>query len=64
MIFKTSSSILKKKTITFSKHSFLDVFDFGLKAPQSYKSCSKNGQNNQFALISLTFHFKKSTFRR
>ena len=25
--------------------------------------CSKNGQIHQFALLSFTFHFKKSTFR-
>ena len=47
---------------TFSKQSFLGIFDFWLKTPQNYKSFSKNGQNHQFALLSFTFNKKKSTF--
>ena len=37
------------------------IFYFGLKTRQNYKSCLKNGQNQQILLSSLTFHFKKST---
>ena len=70
MIFEISCSIFKKKHIfflsifTFSKQSFLGISYFWQKTPQNYKSCSKNGQNHQFALLSFTFHQKKSTFRR
>ena len=53
----------KSSTFTFSKQSFLEIFDFWLKTPQKYKSCSKNGQNHHFALLSFTFHQKKSTFQ-
>ena len=66
MIFELSCLIFKKKNIssifTFSKQSFLGIFDFWQKTPQNYKSCSKNGQNHRFALLSFKFHQKKSTF--
>ena len=60
---------LKKKTIYFSiftllKQSFFGYFDFWLKTPRNFKSCSKNGQNHEFTLLSFTFHQKKSTFWR
>ena len=45
---------------TFSKQSYFGIFFyFWLKTPQNYKSCSKNGQNHEFALLSFTFHQKK-----
>ena len=47
---------------TFSKQSFLGIFDFWLKTPQNYKSCSKNGKNHQFALLSFMFHKKNPLF--
>ena len=47
---------------TFSKQSFLGIFDFWLKTPPNYKSCSKNGQNHQFALLSFTFQKKNPLF--
>ena len=67
MIFGISCSIFKKNffsssIFTFSKQSFLGIFDFGQKTPQNYKSCSKNGQNHQFALLSFKFHQKKLLF--
>ena len=61
MIFEISCSILQKTKFslifTFSKQSFLGIFDFWLKTPPNYKS-----QNHQFALLSFTFHFKKIHF--
>ena len=67
MIFEISFSIsnfflLLLFIFTFSKQSFLSIFDFWLKTPPNYKSCSKIGQNHQFALLSFTFHFKKINF--
>ena len=61
MILKTSCLIFKKKTnnfsiFTFSKQSFLGIFYCCLKTPQNYKSCSNNGQNHEFAILSFTFH--------
>ena len=66
MILEIKCLIIKKKhifssTFTFSKQSFLGNFDFWLKTRQNYKSCSKNDQNHQFALLSFTFDKKKST---
>ena len=37
-------------------------FYFWLKTPQNYKSCSKNCKNDQFALLSFIFHFRKIQF--
>ena len=67
MIFEISCFIFKKKhflfaIFTFSKQSFLGILDFWQKTPQNYKSCSKNGQNHQFALMSFKFHQKKIHF--
>ena len=56
-----SCLILKKKKssiFTFSQQSFLGIFNFWLKTPQYYKSCSKNDQNHQFALLSFKCHKK------
>ena len=69
MIFDISFSILSFfccffSIFTFLKRSFLGIFDFWLKTPPNCKSCSKNGRNHQFALLSFTFHKKKSTFWR
>ena len=36
----------------------MGIFEFWLKTPPNCKSCSKNGQNHQFALLSFTFHKK------
>ena len=65
MIFEISFPIIKKKKsliFTFSKQSFLGIFDFWFETHPNYKSCSKNGQNHQFALLSFTFHTKKIHF--
>ena len=66
MIIEISSLIFKKKNycsiFTFSKQSFLGIFYFWLKTPQNYKSCLKNGQNHEVALLSLTFHQKNLFF--
>ena len=66
MIIEISCSIFKKKLIIlnflFLKQSSLGTFDFWLKTPQNYKSCSKNGQNHQFALLSFRFYKKKIHF--
>ena len=68
MLFEISCSIFKKyiffssSIFTFSKQSFLGIFDFWLKTPQNFKSCLKNGQNHQFALLSFTFHQKNPLF--
>ena len=67
MIFDISFSILSFfffffLIFTFSKRSFLGISDFWLKTPQNCKSCSKNGQNHQFALLSFTFHKKNPLF--
>jgi hypothetical protein len=40
----------------------LGIFDFWLKTPPNCKSCSKNGQNHQFAVLSFTFHKKNPLF--
>ena len=61
MIFDISFSIFNFfffffSIFPFSKQSYLGIFDFWLKTPPNYKSCSKNGQNHQFALLSFTFH--------
>ena len=42
----------------------MGIFDFWLKTPPTYKSCSKNSQNHQFAVLFFTFLLKKSTFWR
>ena len=48
--------------VYFSKQPYFGIFDLGLKTPQTYKNCSKNGQNHQIALLSFTIHKKKSNF--
>ena len=40
----------------------MGIFDFWQKTPQNYKRCLKNGQNYQFALLSLKFHQKNPLF--
>ena len=67
MTFDISFSILSFflllfSIFTFSKWSFLGIFHFWLKTPPHCKSCSKNGQNHQFALLSFTFHKKNPLF--
>ena len=66
MIFEIICSIFKK-TFSFLQFSlfqnshFWVFFIFGKKkTPKNYKSCSKNGKNHQFALLSFTFHQKKN----
>ena len=68
MIFEISCWVLeiKKKIFHFSLFqisNFWGFFYLGLKPPKNLKSCSKNGPNNQIALLSFTIHKKKSTFR-
>ena len=67
MIFEISFSIIIfffffYSIFTFSKQSFFGYFLYLTKTPPNYNSCSKNGQNLQFALLSFTFHFKKIHF--
>ena len=40
----------------------MGIFHFGFKTPQNYKSCSRNRQNHQIALLCFTFHQKKIHF--
>ena len=66
MIFEISCSIFKKNIFFFNFH-FLKTVIFGYfwflaKTPPNYKSCSKNCQNHQFALLTFTFHLKKNHF--
>ena len=61
MIFELSCSIFENKHFFFFNFHFFKTVIFGYfcflaKAPPNYKSCLKNGQNHQFALLSFTFH--------
>ena len=66
MIFEISCWILEEEKNSFNSHFFKTVFlgiiDFWLKIPKKYKSCSKNSQNHQVALLSFTFPENNSLF--
>ena len=60
---------IEKKIFVFLNFHFFKIvifgyFSFWAKNTQKIqKKCSKNGPNHQIALLSFTFHQKKSTFR-
>ena len=67
VIFEISCIIFKKNIFFLNSHFFktviLGYFIFLAKnTPQITRVVKKNGQNHQFALLSFTFHLKKSTF--
>ena len=67
MVFEISCLILEKKQTNLSVFDFfktviLGIFLFWAKTSQTYKSCSKNGQNLQIAVLFFTFHPQNPLF--